>query len=239
MQLAWNHGAMPRRFDAVVFDWYATLGSPAGDDWWQQMFTMIDEAGGTVPDHAMDKWTTPETEHVAASANQESYRDYESRHLSELLDASGLSPGVKQQLQERILGLRELESIGIFPDVVTLLCDLRDQDVTLALCSNWSWDLDRHLLFNEIDHYFDVVICSAIVGYRKPHPEIFKALLDELNLDPKRVAFVGDDWNADVEGATAAGLVPFHLARSGCSISPHDLAVCAADLDELRIHLLE
>jgi putative hydrolase of the HAD superfamily len=230
---------MPRRFDAVVFDWYATLGSPAGDDWWQQMFTMISDAGGDVPDHAMTKWTTPEIEHVVQSSSQEAYRDYEARLLTELLDASGLSADVQDELQVTILGLRERESIGIFPDVVTLLGVLRANEITVALCSNWSWDLDRHLLFNEIDHYFDVVICSAIVGYRKPHPEIFKALLDELSLEPARVAFVGDDWNADIEGATAAGLVPFHLARTGCSISPHDLAVCAADLDELRIHLLE
>lgn len=230
---------MPGRFDAVVFDWYATLGSPAENDWWQQMFTMISDAGGSPPEHALSKWKAPAIEHLAHSADAETYRDYEARLLGELLDASGLSGPEQAKLQAAILELRESESIGVFPDVIELLHDLRDAHKTVALCSNWSWDLERHLMFNEIENYFDLVICSAVVGYRKPHPEIFNVLVSELGLEKSRIAFVGDDWSADIEGATAAGLVPFHLARAGCSISPHDLALCAAELDELRIHLLE
>lgn len=230
---------MAGRFDAVVFDWYATLASPAGSDWWQRMFQMIEDAGGSIPDHAMSSWTTPEIEHPDHSTDEERYRDYEARLLLDLLEASGLSEATKHELAEKILPLRDAESIGIYPDVRALLSDLRSAGKVVALCSNWSWDLDRHLLFNEIDSLFDTVVCSAIVGYRKPHPEIFSALLSELDLPPEKVAFVGDDWIADIEGATAAGLVPFHLARSGCPVLNHDLAVCASDLDELRVHLLE
>ena len=230
---------MPGRFDAIVFDWYATLGSPAGNDWWQQMFSMISDAGGSTPAHALLRWQEPDVDHHTHSLTKETYQDYEARLLTELLEASGLSEAAQRELQSTILELRELESIGIFPDVVDLLRDLRAADKTVALCSNWSWDLDRHLATNEIEELFDLVICSAVVGYRKPHPGIFTALLRELNMTPARVAFVGDDWSADIEGATAAGLVPFHLARTGCSITDHDLALCAADLNELRTHLLE
>ena len=229
---------MPSRFDAVVFDWYATLGSPAESDWWQKMFQMVEAAGGSIPAHAWSSWANPATEHPDHSSSEESYRDYEARQLRDLLEASGLSDAVKQELTEKILPMRDRESIAIYPDVRGLLSDLKAAGKTVALCSNWSWDLDRHLSFNDIDELFDTVICSAIVGFRKPHPEIFNALLLELDLPPERVAFVGDDWNADIEGATAAGLVPFHLARSGCPILNHDLALCATDLDELRVHLL-
>jgi putative hydrolase of the HAD superfamily len=225
------------RFDAVVFDWYATLASPDGNDWWEQMFTMIEAAGGVVPEHAMTTWKSPSIEHADQSQSEESYRDYEARLLVDLLDASGLSSLDKAHLQEMILLLREDEHVGIYPDVRELLLDLRKAGKTVALCSNWSWDLDRHLLFNGLETYFDTVICSAIVGYRKPHPQIFQALLQALAIEPSRIAFVGDDWIADIEGATAAGLVPFHLARGGCAVDGHDLAPCAADLDELRDHL--
>lgn len=229
---------MTDRFDAVVFDWYATLGAPAEHDWWQQMFEMIELAGGSTPDDARSNWANPATEHPEHSGDEESYRDYEARLLHDLLAASQLPDGTKGELLESILRMRDQESIAIYPDVRALLMDLKAAGTTVALCSNWSWDLDRHLYFNEIESLFDTVICSAIVGYRKPHPEIFNALLAELKLPPERVAFVGDDWIADIQGATAAGLVPFHLARRGCPELQHDLAPCAGDLDALRVHLL-
>jgi HAD superfamily hydrolase (TIGR01549 family) len=230
------------RFDAVVFDWYATLGAPGEDDWWNQMFSMIENAGGVVPESAVGGWTTPELEHLAASRDEATYRTYEESQLYELFRASGLSEEVQHQLGPEVLKLRGLEHIALFPDVIELLEELRTAGVKVALCSNWSWDLDRHLAHNEVAHYFDVVICSAIVGYRKPHPGIFDVLLAQLEvarpgLERGRIAFVGDDWSADIEGATSNGLVPFHLARRGCPIEPHDEVPCASDLRQLRRYL--
>ena len=44
------------------------------------------------------------------------------------------------------------------------------------------------------------------MGVRKPSPEYFAAVLADLGLSAGRVVLVGDDWQADVEGALAAGL---------------------------------
>jgi putative hydrolase of the HAD superfamily len=234
---------MSRRFDAVVFDWYATLGAPAENDWWLRMFSMIEQAGGVVPQAARGGWTTPELEHLEASTDEATYRSYEEDQLYGLLEASGLSETARQELGPRIMELRDDEYIKVFPDVVELLEELRAQGTALALCSNWSWDLDRHLAHNAVDRYFDIVICSAVVGYRKPHPGIFDALLAELelvrpDLQRSRIAFVGDDWNADVEGAASIGLVPIHIAREGCLVGEHSEVPCVADLAELRQQLL-
>lgn len=234
---------MPRLFDVVVFDWYATLGAPAPDDWWNKMFSLIESAGGVIPESAVGGWATPVLEHVEASVNEAAYRSYEDAQLRMLFDACGLSQDAQDELAPAVMELREIESIAVFPDVIELLTELRAAGITLALCSNWSWDLARHLDFNEITRYFDIVICSAIVGYRKPHPGIFESLLTQLgtlhpDLDRSRIAFVGDDWSADVEGASSTGLTPFHIARTGCAVGSHAGIPCVRDLREIEQYLL-
>jgi putative hydrolase of the HAD superfamily len=233
---------MTRKFDAVVFDWYATLGAPAENDWWIQMFSLIEGAGGVIAESARGGWSAPELEHPEASRDEATYRSYEQSQLLELLGACGLGPEIQAELGPELMELRDAEYIKVFPDVVELLEELHAEGTTVALCSNWSWDLDRHLAHNAIEAYFDIVICSAIVGYRKPHKGIFDALLGELqrvhpNLQRSRIAFVGDDWNADVEGAAAIGLVPIHLARAGCMVPMHSEVPCVTDLLELRQQL--
>lgn len=226
------------RFDAVVFDWYATLAAPEGSDWWKTMFQLLDEAGAVLPDDALEAWVNPPTDHRSASVDEDAYRAYEQRQLERLLAASGLDQSVQRELAEVLLPLRDREEVGIFPDVAAFLAELRSEGIVVALCSNWSWDLERHLDAAGITELFDAIVCSAMVGYRKPHPAIFEVLRGRLEVPPERTAFVGDDWNADVEGAMAAGMTPFHLARSACSIETHGAVPCASDLAALRPHLL-
>src|SRR5487761_2182929 len=127
-----EHGEMTDRFDAVVFDWYATLGAPAEHDWWQQMFEMIELAGGSTPDDARSNWANPATELPEHSSDKESYRAYEARLLHDLLAASQLPDGTKGELLESILRMRDQESIAIYPDVRALLMDLKAAGTTVA-----------------------------------------------------------------------------------------------------------
>jgi putative hydrolase of the HAD superfamily len=54
---------------------------------------------------------------------------------------------------------------------------------------------------------FDVVLVSAEEGVRKPDAEIFRRALARGAVAPSRAVFVGDHPEADVEGASNAGLV--------------------------------
>lgn len=53
---------------------------------------------------------------------------------------------------------------------------------------------------------FDKVYCYRLLGVRKPAREYFEAVLSDLGLPRERVVLVGDEWDADVEGALANGL---------------------------------
>jgi HAD superfamily hydrolase (TIGR01549 family) len=47
---------------------------------------------------------------------------------------------------------------------------------------------------------------SGLVGYEKPHPEIFRTALRSLNTTPQESLYVGDVYSVDYLGATGAGM---------------------------------
>jgi len=69
--------------------------------------------------------------------------------------------------------------------------------------------LDRYGLTS----LFDVIVVSAAVNKRKPHPEIFKHALRKLGLKASEVAFVGDTVDADIKGASEAGMKTVYIER--------------------------
>ena len=56
-----------------------------------------------------------------------------------------------------------------------------------------------------VRQYFDEITLSSIVGYRKPHPYIFRIAYEQAHLDPSECAFVGDTLSRDVVGPRRAG----------------------------------
>ncbi len=67
---------------------------------------------------------------------------------------------------------------------------------------------------------FEVVVISAEEQLRKPHPGIFRALLDRLELEPHEVLFVGDTPHEDVAGARGAGIPVVWLSEKQPDVSP-------------------
>jgi len=54
--------------------------------------------------------------------------------------------------------------------------------------------------------YFDPVVVSGDLGYRKPDKRIFEKALTAMNMGPSEVVFVGNDMNSDIFGAQRMGL---------------------------------
>lgn len=59
-----------------------------------------------------------------------------------------------------------------------------------------------------LNFYFDAVLISGEIGYRKPHPLVFQELIHHLKVRPEQALYVGDDIEPDIEGALQAGLQP-------------------------------
>jgi len=62
----------------------------------------------------------------------------------------------------------------------------------------------------DINDVFKKVYLSHEMGMRKPHPDIFTAVCDEQELNPKSTLFI-DDSIQHVQGAIKAGLSAHHL----------------------------
>jgi putative hydrolase of the HAD superfamily len=79
--------------------------------------------------------------------------------------------------------------------------------------------LDRHMEMHGLLEFFPIRIYSSEIGYRKPHPRIFKMALDAVGVRPQNAIFVGDLIKIDVVGARRSGMVtvlrqPFAESRT-------------------------
>jgi putative hydrolase of the HAD superfamily len=79
------------------------------------------------------------------------------------------------------------------------------------------WGLWRNKM--GVDAFADVVVDSCEVGMRKPHPDIYRLVLERLGgLVPERVLFLDDfEWN--VRGAVAVGLRTIHVTDHAAAIA--------------------
>ena len=54
--------------------------------------------------------------------------------------------------------------------------------------------------------YFEIVVCSEMVGKTKPNPEIFEFALNQANAKKNESIMIGDDHNTDIIGAIQVGM---------------------------------
>jgi putative hydrolase of the HAD superfamily len=106
------------------------------------------------------------------------------------------------------------EHFELYEDALPVLEELRRHRLKLGLVSNTGRDLDAFVAHHRLD--VDAAIGSGAFGRTKPHPTIFRAVLDRLEVEPADAAMVGDSVEDDVEGARAAGIErAFLLDRDG------------------------
>jgi putative hydrolase of the HAD superfamily len=99
----------------------------------------------------------------------------------------------------------------MFDDTVPALELLSERGWRHVILSNHVPELGGIVEGLGLGDVVDDVLCSAVIGYEKPHPEAFAAALRSRR-DGDPVWMVGDNPEADVAGACAAG-IPAVLVR--------------------------
>jgi len=61
----------------------------------------------------------------------------------------------------------------------------------------------------------DCLVVSEEAGSVKPDPGIFRVALDRAGLVPGKARMLGDNWEADIEGALNAGISAVWFNRAG------------------------
>ncbi len=103
----------------------------------------------------------------------------------------------------------------LYPETLPVLERLSDDGLLLALVSNapaGTRDLVDSL---GLGKYLKSITISGLVGYSKPHPEIFRLTLRELGVRPDETVHVGDVYESDVVGAANAGIQGILVDRDG------------------------
>ncbi len=87
--------------------------------------------------------------------------------------------------------------------------------VRLALCSNFSHSKTALEVLDDagLRDHLDAIVISDVAGIRKPRPEIFQQVLDELGTSPEATLHVGDNLSADIGGASGLGLRTVWITR--------------------------
>ncbi|HZJ26080.1 MAG TPA: HAD family hydrolase [Acidimicrobiia bacterium] len=201
-------------YEAVVFDFYGTLARATR---WVSIPEVLADHGANVPDDAVRRYFEGHdgVEHSEHSASREDYVAWQRTRILAMLAETDVHPGEYDRIIE---GLRHGTATRIlerYAEVVAVLDDLRARGCALAICSNWDWDLTEAVDESGLTGRFDVIVSSAWVGARKPHPRIFAETLSQLATDPSTTLFVGDTWGPDVVGPSAAGMQPVYLERHG------------------------
>jgi HAD superfamily hydrolase (TIGR01662 family) len=103
------------------------------------------------------------------------------------------------------------ENFELYDDAPDALAALRSAGLRLGLVSNSARDVREFARHHGLD--VDAGISSFHHGHSKPHPSIFRAVLDLLEVDPLEAVMVGDTIADDIEGALALGMRAILLDR--------------------------
>jgi FMN phosphatase YigB (HAD superfamily) len=126
---------------------------------------------------------------------------WDQERAAERSDAADVAWGVERYSRAFVDGLPET------PGVTQLLARLADER-DVAILSNWplAATIDRYAEAHGWLQYLSAIVVSQRVGTIKPRPEIFEAARSALgDPEPGTILHVGDDWAADVVGASGAG----------------------------------
>lgn len=99
----------------------------------------------------------------------------------------------------------------LYDDVITTLELLKQQGWQHAILSNHVPELSTIVDALGLTPYMKSIFSSALLGYEKPHPQFFRSALAALG-NPQTVWMIGDNIEADILGAEAAG-IPAILVR--------------------------
>jgi len=133
------------------------------------------------------------------------------RRIIELMGGTG--PELDQVARELFADWAEHHHFTLYEDVPAALATLHARGVRLGLISNSHRCLASFQAHFELEGLIAVTVSSSEHGFMKPHPSIFRAALELMQVSASDAAMVGDSFAHDVVGARQAGMRGILLAR--------------------------
>ncbi len=110
----------------------------------------------------------------------------------------------------------------LYDDVAPVFAALAASGVRIGLISNSHRCLASFESHFELRGLISAAVSSSEHGLMKPHPSIFSAALQLVNVPASEAVMVGDNVRQDVDGALRAGMRAALLRRDGCRTGLED-----------------
>ena len=219
---------------AVLLDFYGTLAvAERPGDWFESILT---ERGYRLDPEINARWSVVAWDgatHHEHSTDEATYQAWEDRRWRRLLADHDIPTPEHDELVAELRAWRDAFAMVAYPEAADVLRRLDADGHRLVVCSNWDWDLDDHLDSTGLADLVHDRISSAWVGSRKPHARIYEVALELGGAEPADTVFVGDSFEADVEGPHRHGMRPVHIHRPGDGRPAHDLPPGAQRISDL------
>ena len=132
--------------------------------------------------------------------------------LKKTMENLGLSN--PEEIVSRLMA-SDSNPIQPFPDTVPALEEAKSRGFRLGIISNWDPELMQFCKTIGIYGYFDTIIASRALGYRKPEPEIFVTALTSIGGTAEESVHIGDSIGSDAVGAMGVEIQPIVIDRKG------------------------
>jgi putative hydrolase of the HAD superfamily len=198
----------------------------------------VTERGWPLADDTPDRWVALERVHFGEYARGLiGFQEQRRRRMGALVQALRVDAdpdGIDDLFDSYFAHYRA--NWTAYPDTIPALDLLAARGVALGVLTNGTQELQTSKLerLGILDR-FDVVLAASELPEFKPHATAFDALCGALGVPASDVVFVGDDLEADVAGAAAAGLRPVWIDRDATGGAPDGVTVVAS-LVELERH---
>ena len=217
---------MSHPVDAVVFDWGGTLTPWHEVDLPEQWRVFAREVHGIPVDSPDVSQADLDEAHrladrileVESAAWTRGRDEHTSAALADILEAAGIDAAHDRHhlALAAYRGFWEPHT-HTDPQVRLLWEGLRARGIKVGVLSNTIWSREYHQGIFERDGVLDLVdadLYSSELDHVKPHPEAFRAICRELDVDPRRSVYVGDRIFEDVHGPQQVGMRAIWIPHS-------------------------
>ncbi len=204
----------------IIFDYGGTLDT--GGDHWSYVIYDAWQKAGIAADQALfrEAYVYAErelarTRHILPEHDFNDLLQIKLKIELEWLSEQGHFPPAMVDAKAKEAAAYCYESAKSHVESARPVLETLSKHFPMVLVSNFYGNIETVLKDFGVATYFKKIIESAVVGVRKPDPEIFRMGVKALDLKPDEVVVVGDSYKKDIVPAEAAGCKVLWLKGKG------------------------
>jgi len=211
--------AMPK-IRAVVFDCYSTLidikTNEQKDEIFRYLSLYLQYYGAKLDAEKLRLALEFEKKQCFQSA-KERYPEIDLEVVfRSILEKEGSNTSFLAESCCKLFRVLSRERFQLFPDSLPVLEEIKKSGYPIAIVS----DAQKVFCLEEgemlgLTPFFNHVIMSTYLGFRKPDPRIFIIACTLLNISPEEAVYIGNDTETDVKGSKGIGMQAILLDRYG------------------------